>query len=84
MDSKKVFFAALMSASLSVFSPQGEARSAAEYPELSAAHAVEYGARSGLVFYQNSGMRLFIPSQHDKRLFTATPRKGGDGVLLRL
>ncbi|MBQ9376342.1 MAG: hypothetical protein IJU05_00870 [Schwartzia sp.] len=77
---KKKMLSAAFAASLVLLSPAlfsaGEAQCAPV-----AARPVEGLAPSGMVFYQHSGMRLFIPQEYDGLLLTQTPRKSGDGRL---
>ena len=80
MKLEKKFVAAVLTASMtaaaSALLPSGEAL-CAHAP----ARPYEYPARADASFYQNSGMRLFIPKDLDRLLLTETPRKTGDGRL---
>ena len=66
----------VMLAACSAFLPLGEAQ-CAPVPAV----PYECPERDGQVFYQNSGLRFFVPKELDSLLLTETPRKTGNGRL---
>ncbi len=80
MKWKKKVFRIAFAASFAVLSPGIFLAGVADCAPVAAKPVWELSP-AGYVFYQHSGMRLFLPMEYDGLLLTETPRKSGDGRL---